>query len=773
MYSPFAYSHSARNSFGPALALALLFCGLSTDVLAQSSTVRGFVTSRADGQPLPGVNVVLIDAGENLFGAATDSDGFYAIRVSPGTYQIRATFIGFETFADTIQVAAGQILARNIAMVEVQTELDEVVVETQRETAGAANISAGLQTVRPSDVELVPAPDISADLVNYLTVLPGVVSTGDRGGQLFVRGGEPTQNLVLLDGIPIYQPFHIVGFFSAFPSEIITTADVYAGGFGVRYGGRLSSVIDIAARPGNKRRFAGAVTAAPFVSSLRLEGPLYPGHVSVLASVRESVIKHGAAKIIDEPLPFSFGDAFAKVHANLGPSSQLSITAMSTHDAGELGVDPLEVDEPDDGFLSEIVRDEVRWVNEALGGRFIVLPATLPILSEILVSYSRLNNTFGPRGNPLRSTSIERFGASANVTHYLRKFSFNWGIFVNSSTLDSDLGGKFQNLVIENEFVTEAGAYIEPEIRAGGLTVQPGLRLHSFPSKGLTFLEPRLRLTMERGINRFSAAAGLYHQQIVGINDRRDAGDIFTAWTASPFGLVPEAIHLIAGWRVAPTDGFAVSIEGYYKSLRDIAIAEWTAFPRFTTRLQKSNGQVYGLDARTELTLGAFYVALTYGLAKVDYEASIPALQFVSGEETTTFNPPHDRRHQVNAITSLTQWGFDFNVRWQLSSGLPFNESLGFDRFILLDSLVNVRTEPGDERVLYRTPYTGRLPFYHRLDLSVDRTFPIKGRTSLTVQAGVINVYDRRNLFYLDLFTLRRVDQLPIIPTLGLKLDLE
>jgi hypothetical protein len=117
--------------------------------------------------------------------------------------------------------------------------------------------------------------------------------------------------------------------------------------------------------------------------------------------------------------------------------------------------------------------------------------------------------------------------------------------------------------------------------------------------------------------------------------------------------------------------------------------------------------------------------------------------------------------------------GVNLSARWQFGSGLPFNESLGFDRFVLLDTLVNVLETPGDERVLYGRPYTGRLPTYHRVDLSADREFRIGPTTFLTVQAGLINAYDRRNLFFLDLFTLRRVDQLPTIPTLGIKLEMK
>ncbi|GIV03619.1 MAG: TonB-dependent receptor [Fimbriimonadales bacterium] len=748
--------------------LAFFLALTAADGWAQTATLRGFVTSAGDQEALPGVNVVLEDGAGGRYGTATNTDGFYTIaRVPAGTYRLRATFVGFVPYEADVTLIAGQILTLNFSLAEDQAQLDEVVIESERETAGGAALSAGLQTVRPRDIALVPAPDISADLVNYLTVMPGVISQGDRGGQLFIRGGEPTQNMVLLDGMLVYQPFHVVGFFSAFPSEIINTAEVYAGGYGGRYGGRLSSVIDIGSRNGNKNRFSGAVSVAPFVSTARIEGPIVPGTVSVLASVRQDVIEQGAAQIVDDPLPFRFADRFAKVHANLGESSQFSVTALHTEDRGRLGVDPLAEDP------EALPEDEVFWENLAVGGRLIFLPASLPIFATVQVSTSRLDNGFGIEADPERETRVQQTGGSADITYYAGSFDLNWGLFVNTTSLKANLGGQFQNVVIRDEFVTEAGAYLEPEIRlGGGLRLQPGLRLHAFPSKDHTFIEPRFRMRWEQGIHRFSAAAGLYHQEVVGLNDRRDAGDIFTAWTASPFGKVPEALHLIAGWRVQPTPWLDLSVEGFYKKLSNIFIPEWTAFPRFTTNLQQADGRVRGLDLRLELKAGFFYSLLSYGLSEVTYDAEIPAVALLYGEEETSYAPPHDRRHQVNALVAVSQFGFDLNVRWQFGSGLPFNKSMGFDRFILLDSLRNLLEVPGDERVLYERPYTGRLPAYHRLDVSLERAFELGGSARLTLQGGLINAYDRPNLFYLDLFTLRRVDQLPLIPTLGIKLEI-
>jgi len=735
---------------------------------AQTATIRGFVTDASDGQPMPGVNVILTQPGGDLIGSATDTDGFYGIsRVDPGVYQLTASFIGYEDYEQSVTMVSDEIQTLNIELKIADNELGEVVIEGSKETAGAANITAGLQTIRPADISLVPAPDISADLVNYLTALPGIVSQGDRGGQLFIRGGEPTQNMVLLDGMQIFQPFHIVGFFSAFPSDIINTADVYAGGYGGKFGGRLSSVIDITARTGNKRRFVGAATVAPFVSTIRLEGPLLPGKISFMASYRQSVIEQGASKLIDEELPFEFGDIFAKIHANLGPSAQISFTGIQTTDNGRLGLDPLG--EPS----ADYVPDEIHWDNLAIGSRLIFLPASLPVFAELLVSYSELNNEFGPPGDPTQTTDATLFSFSSNLTHYIGTTDFNWGIFLSSSKLDSNLGGIFQNLDLKVEYLTEVGAYIEPEFNPiEGLKVQPGVRFQSFPSKGQSFVEPRLRIVWNTGIHRLSMAGGIYHQEITGLNDRRNAGDIFTAWTAAPNNVVPEAKHLIAGYRIQPNEWLTFSAEGFYKDLDNLIVPEWTAFPRFTTRIQPADGKASGFDIRLELgSSDKFQTTLSWGRSEVVYSSSARALQILTGEDAVEYSPPHDRKDQVNIMTSLKIKGFNFNVRWQFGTGLPFNESLGFDRWVMLDSLVNVVEVPGEERVLYGRPYTGRLPTYHRLDLSLDREFRIGPTTFLTVQTGVLNAYDRRNLFYLDLFTLRRVDQLPLIPTLGLKLE--
>jgi len=392
--------------------------------------------------------------------------------------------------------------------------------------------------------------------------------------------------------------------------------------------------------------------------------------------------------------------------------------------------------------------------------------------AELLMSVSGIENTFGAEADPARTSSASHFNFTANVSHFMGKMDIDWGIYLSQITLQSELGGAFQNVSNEKENVLEVGGYLQTELGTGTSTrLQPGVRLSSFPSNSISFLEPRVRFIQDLGIHRFSAAAGLYHQEIVGLTDRRDAGDVFTAWTVSPKEEIPEAVHLIAGYQVRPVRGLRLAVETYYKKLTNLSIARWSAFPAFTTSFQTASGTVNGFDSRIELTAGAFYGFLNYGYSRVEYRAQQEEIQFWFGSRNLVFSPPHDRRHQVNAVVSLTVSGFTLGVRFQFGSGLPFSRALGFDEFILMDGPTDVFAEEGSTRVLYGQPYDGRLPTYHRLDISLDKSISLVGRAKLVLQGGLTNAYDRVNLFYVDLFTLRRLNQLPLIPSAGVKLE--
>lgn len=745
------------------VALTILLGATSSYCHAQTASVHGFVTDASNGEALFGVNVILKNETGDLRGSATDVDGIYNLtRIPPGQYAFQATYIGYVTYEDTLRLRANQRLTINLALNEDAEELDELLVQGDQQM-GAAAVTAGLQVVNPQDIELIPTPDVSGDLASLLTALPGVVSLGDRGGQLFIRGGEPSHNLTLIDGMYVHQPYHILGFYSAFPSDIIQQADIATAGYGGPYSGRIASVIDVRSRNGNKRRFGGAASIAPFVSAARLEGPLIPNRVSFMGSLRQSVVEQIAQRYVPQDMPYTFGDAFAKIHAVLGRTSQLSISGLHTYDRGTIGL------QSEDRIL-----ESVGWTNSAIGLRYVVLPRALPFVAEILLNYSHLYAEQGPPGEPVRWSRISGFNYAVNMTSFYKRTEWKQGLYWRAPEITSMLGGVFQDIDFGRSRRHKAGIYVEPDFYiTSDLRARATFIVEIFPGQNnRTLFEPRVRLIWRRGIHEASFGAGRYHQEIFGINDRRDATNVFTAWRSAPTEDLSQAIHALLGYRIKAASWLEISTEGFYKDLRNLFVGEWSAYPRFTTRLQRADGTVVGLDVRAEVTRAGFYGYINYGLASVMYRAKEETVGLWFGTDRLDFRPPHDRRHQLNIVGNTNIRGFNVSVRWNFGSGRPFNRIFGFDGYVLLNGVTDLFSAQDNQRVIYERPFQGRLPTYHRLDVSIERRWEFSGY-ALALQVGAINLYDRKNLFALDIFTRQRNYQLPFVPTLGLRIEVD
>ncbi|GAB5520418.1 MAG: carboxypeptidase regulatory-like domain-containing protein [Rhodothermales bacterium] len=747
---------------------------------AQTAQLSGFVTDAANGQVLDGATVALftLPDGALTYGTATTGDGIYLLSgIVPGAYRIAVSFVGYETVQDTLIFESSQTRTYTVALSPDAETLTEVLVEAER-TSGVARVSAGFQRIRPEEIEAIPAPDVSGDLANYITTLPGVVTTGDRGGQFFIRGGEPSQNLVLLDGMIVYQPFHLLGFYSAFPADVIDRADFYAGGFGTEYAGRLSSVLDVTLRTGNVRRWAGMASASPFASGVRVEGPVIRDQLSVLFSARQSLIHQTGESLYGEALPFDFSDLLGKVHLSAGPRHRFSFTGFQTHDRGDL--------------LSEInssTPQELYWRNRGGSLRWLLLSKNLPIATQLTVSRSSHEMTQGLRDEPSRHTSVNNTRLALNATFSEGSFfggrsttRAGWDAVL--STTENSLDGLFQDLALTDTNVPAFGLYVEPEFVLGdGLRLSSGLRMQWYNVRFRPYLEPRLRFDWAMGQHHLHGAVGLYQQQVIGLNDRRDAASVFTAWTGIPrdelglqqrldnqllHGRIGQSLHLLLGYRQQATNTLEWNVEAFYKHTANLFVGEWTAFPRLSTRLQPATGRSAGFEARVEWRRRPLYAYLTYGLSTTRYAAGSAAIPVWYGTEQLRYRPAHDRRHQINAVAQWLVHGFDVSIRWHFGSGLPYTRPLAFDGFVLIDDVETVFRTEHSRRVIYERPFGSVLPTYHRLDVSVERVFPL-GAALLHVQASTINVYDRRNVFYVDIFTLERKDQLPFIPSLGLK----
>lgn len=734
------------------IAAAALFCGVSVAAAAaQQAVVQGIITSADSGAPLEGVAIVLEADGRQAHAALTDRNGFYQIGgIAPGSYSLKSQMLGYQQHEQAVVLAAGQRLVASFRIAPSAVVLDRIVVTPER---SAAVRDFGRQRVTAGDIRLVPTPAGSGDLATYLQTLPGVTTTGDRGGQVFVRGGTPSENLVLIDGIPIYQPFHILGFFSVFPEDLVSSVDFYAGGFGARYSGRTSSVMDVRIRDGdpNEHRVMGSVS--PFLAEALVQGPWEGGGVRWLASVRRSLIEETSGTFLGTTQPQAFESQMFKVTSVSEGNTHCSALGLHTSDRGRL--DPEEK------------QSRVEWGNLLGGLRCVTLRGSQ--LLDVNFSYSRSTSTAVSRGSSELSSSIWRMQHDVHSTRRLGSLPINSGYNTYLESMDYDLTELFGSQR-SGEGIFGASAYVETDIALGSrIDLKPGLVLSVSPVLGL---EPRLRAGWQpfgRPTEMLQGAVGLYRQNGIGASDTRDVSSVFTAWMSAPENEPLQALHTMLGWQQTVGD-LRFSLEGYYKQMEEIPVPIWTGVAQFTTRLSRADGDTYGADTRIEFTRPSFYAFIGYGYSWTRYKASQAEFSTWFGEPVQHYSPPHDRRHQINALTSFELAGFRTSARWQFGTGLPFTRPMGFDdAFDFTKGLHDVHTTPGTPRLVLDKPYTGRLPMTHRLDVSIERSFDLApGR--LVAQAGVINAYDRRNMFYYDLYSGRRADQLPLAPYLSFAL---
>ena len=722
-------------------------------------TVRGVVTDASTGRPLVGANVILkrlADAQESTpQGVATDVDGYYQLpQVVPGRYRFTVSFIGYRPHRDTLRLRSdSSVVTVSVQLLPSEQQLDEVVVEA---AGGAAQVEAGRQKVRPEDVERVPTPSASGDLATYLKTLPGVVSTGDRGGQLFIRGGNPSQNLVLVDQTPIQRPFHILGFYSAFPDDLVSSSTMHAGGFGAQYTGRLSSVIDVTMRPGNKKQIGGAATLSPFITGLRVEGPLGEDGVSLIGSFRRSLVEETAPSLIGKDVGLQFGDAFAKLHS-AWDNGNCSMTGMYTYDRGKVN------------FERE---DIFRWSNTLATGRCRAFVPNSAVSVDINAGFSKGTNEVGSASAPERRSSTWQFRTEIDLTRPLWGSELNWGLWGRGQSLGYSLQDEFLGLGLEEQFIIGAGGYVGTSFEiAEGFQADPSLAVSLHAIEYRPSIEPRLRLSWtprgRDGRQTFNGAIGWYEQPVSALSDERDLGSPFRAWVFDAAGGAPPgALHALLGWQRAVGRHVDLSLEGYYKHLQNLLVPGFNTSARFTTELRQANGTVYGGDLRLVGEYGPFYGYLGYGYSWVEYRAARGSFGQGVGEPIQRYHPPHDRRHTLNAVLTAEKNDYEISVRWKYGSGLPYTPIFGIDREFSFFGIP--RAGSGSERFLFDRPFDARLPDYHRLDISAQRTIEVGG-SELTLQAGAMNLYDRNNLFYYDLLRFERVNQLPLFPYLSLE----
>ena len=756
---------------------------LSLYAFTQSGTVRGFVYDQENGEPIIFTNVYF--KGTTM-GAATDVNGFFTItNVPPGDYTIMVTAIGYDSLQENISVKKDEIVTKKLYIKTGAVQLDEVNISAQSEEA-KTQVQMSVAKITPQDIKQLPTVGGEADLAQYLQVLPGVVFTGDQGGQLYIRGGAPIQNKVLLDGMIVYNPFHSIGLFSVFETDIMRNADVYTGGFNAQYGGRISSIMDIKTRDGNKRRLAGKVGANTFGAKAILEGPLKkevePGGSS------SSFILTGKTSYLDKTskiiypyadsagLPFSFTDLYGKVSFNGENGSKFNLFGFNYNDQ-----------------VTYQAISDLNWKTWGIGSNFLVVPENSTTLIDGNFAYSQYDITFEEANANERSSAIDGFNFDMNFTYFEGDNEIKYGFQVLGFSTNFNFYNYLNRKITQEAFTTELSGYIKYQWNVGKMVIDPGMRIQYYASLSTFSPEPRLGLKYNLSDKvRLKAAAGIYSQNLISSSSDRDVVNLFNGFLSGPENLqdsiyysdgktvarnheLQKANHAILGLEVDVTRNISVNLEGYYKLFTQVSninrnkIFEDNADNSQRPDILKKDfivetGSAYGFDLVVKYEYKRVYFWTVYSWALSNRYDGIQE-----------YHPIFDRRHNVNLVGNYKfgkDLDWEFSVRWNFGTGFPFTQTQGFyEQFSFSDGInTDYITENGQLGIYYGDLNDGRLPSYHRLDLNVAKKIYIGENSEMDINLGVTNAYNRENIFYFDRINYERVNQLPVLPSLGVSM---
>ena len=745
---------------------------------AQTGDIRGFVYEQENSEPSPYVSVYL--KGTQMV-AQTNLDGFFSIsKIPPGNYNIMITSVGFDTISQSISISNGGFVNKKFFLKKSVILFREVEVSAEKEEK-KTEVLISVTKISPKDIRQVPTIGGEPDLAQYLQILPGIVTSGDQGGQLYIRGGSPIQNKVLLDGMVIYNPFHSIGFFSVFDPDIIRGVDVYTGGFNVDYGGRISSIMDVTTRDGNKKRISGKVSATTFTSKAIIEGPLKKqddaggGSSSFLVQGKTSYLdktsKSLYAYVDSAGLPFTFNDLYGKVSFNGSNGSKVNFFGFRFAD---------KVDYQNIANL--------HWENIGFGSNFVVIPGANAVLIEGNFAYSKYNISLEENDGLPRTSEIKGFNGGLNFTYFFGKDDFKYGFEVLGTRTDFSLINSVKLKISDSQNTSDIGGFLKYKKVFARLVIEPGIRISYYPSFPEFSFEPRLGLKYNiTDFLRFKAAGGEYSQNLLAATSDRDVVNLFYGFLTGSNELPEEvngqkittklqkAEHVVAGFEIDLPKHFALNLEGYFKNFRQIEnvnrdkVFEDNNSNYDVPDLLKKDfiietGKAYGFEALLTYDRKDLYIWVAYTLSWVTRNTG-----------TKEYYPFFDRRHNLNVVTAY-KFGkkklWEANIRWNFGSPFPFTRTQGFYEQLVFDDGVgtDIDHQNGNLAIYYDELNKGRLSYYHRLDFSIKRGFQVSKNSRLEATVSVTNAYDRENIFYVNRVTNERVYQLPVLPSFGMSL---
>lgn len=752
------------NNFRSLLLIIFLFGSYILGAQSKGG-VRGNVLDAKTGVPLAFASVQLKGT---TYGSSSNNEGFYSInQVEPGEYTLIIRYFGYDSLAISIKIPRGGYTNKQILLTESGISLADVEISAQKEVR-KSEVLVSKVTLTTKQIKALPSTGGEADIAQYLPVLPGVISTGDQGGQLYIRGGAPIQNKVLLDGLTVYNAFHSIGFFSVFETEAIRTVDVYTGGFGAQYGGRISAVVDIKTRDGNKKKLGGIVSASPFQSKILLEGPINPlkesggGSTSFLITGKKSYIDQTSKTIYkylkdSTGLPFNFTDLYGKLSFNAANGSKVNLFGFNYQDNVK---------------YSGIA--DLGWKSNGFGANMSIVPGSSSMIIGGNLSYSDYDiKLVEADGNP-RTSKISGIDVGLDFSYFGNRSETKYGFNITNF----NTAFKFTNfkgfIINAEQYTTELAGFVSFKYKWDKLVIEPGFRVQYYTTLSEVSPEPRLGLKWNVSDRfRIKFAGGLFSQNLLSTVNEQDIVNLFVGFLSGPEEQVSDpinnddsklqkAVHIIMGGEYDATKNLTLNVEPYLKKFTRLINLNRNKLNVSDPNYQAEIGDAYGIDFSAKYDKNPFYIWVTYSLGYVNRD-----------DGTQKYPTNFDRRHNVNLLLTYSfgkDKTWELGARWNYGSGFPFTLTQGFYQYFGIENVsTDVLTTNGKLGIIYSDKRNdGHLPDYHRLDVSLKKTIIFSKSSKMEINATATNIYNRSNIFYFDRVRYTRVNQLPILPSLGI-----
>ncbi|MTI30002.1 TonB-dependent receptor [Cytophagales bacterium RKSG123] len=760
------------------------------------STLSGYVKEKGSGELLPGVTVYIPSLQT---GTSTNAYGFYSLTIPKGQYEVIFSFVGYEALITKLNLVNNQEFSLGLDPAQLKLEEVEIIAEQQEKISEQAQMS--LVKVPVQQLKDIPAFLGEKDVLKVLQLMPGIQSGNEGSSGLYVRGGGPDQNLLILDDAIVYNANHLFGFFSVFNGDALKSVEMYKGGFPARFGGRLSSVVKMDMKEGHKEEYHGKAAIGIVSANGVFEGPIVKNKSSFLLSGRRTYIDLLARPFMsaDEKAGYYFYDLNAKLNYEFSPRDKLYLS-------GYFGRDQAMVKY----FLKWSTEAELYWGNAT---------GTL-----------RWNHLFNNKlfANTALIFSDYEFEIDVNGKHFSDDFKLEYKSGIRNYTLKIDLDylpNPYHHIragtqitlhqftptafVVEDKLIDklvnekkvyqsfETGFYIEDNLRLfKKLNIDVGMRLSHFiyENKQYVKAEPRFSAAYQLKPNLAAKASFASMNQYIHLLSNSGVGLPTDLWVSSTDKVKPQSSHQIA-WGLAwdfPERNFAVTLESYYKRSQNvIAYKEGATFllvnddpakvkpVEWQQNITSGSGTYYGAELLLQRKFGRLS-------GWVGYTLSWAKLHFADLNHGEPFFAKNDRRHDISIVGIYKlKKNITLSLSWVYGSGN--NYTLGKrDYFALTHQLIPDfrwgRTDfPKSEWIIdYEEKNNFRAEAYHRLDVNIQFSKKKKRWTRIW-EFGIYNVYNRRNpFFYMQSFkeedgnlvgVLEKVTLFPFLPSVNYRIE--